>query len=91
MKSIIDFHKSDVPESLQTLLKNIFSSELKQISYSQSIISPIPFRIGVDMDKYFASRWLVGRLSKLGFSVSADEVKLYKESVAESLTDDFDL
>ena len=69
MKSIIDFHKSDV--SLQTLLKNIFSSELKQISYSQSIISSILFGIGVDMDRYFASTWLVNPPIEVGvFSFS---------------------
>ena len=33
------------------------------------------------MDNMFGSRWLIDELSKLGFSVSYDEVKRYKQSV----------
>ena len=33
------------------------------------------------MDNMFGSPWLIDELSKLGFSVSYDEIKCYKQSV----------
>jgi len=36
------------------------------------------------MDHVFGSRWLVDELSRLGFSVSYDEVNRYKQSIVES-------
>ena len=48
------------------------------------MIASIPFGIGVDIDKSFASKWLVNHLCKFGFSVSSDEVKLFKQSAINS-------
>lgn len=85
----LDYGKKWVPESLLVFLKHLVPSPLKQISIGQSItqcsrprsmIAPIPFGIGVDVDKSFSTRWLVDHLSKFGFSVSSDEVKLFKQS-----------
>ena len=38
----------------------------------------------IDLDKSFASKWLVDYISKFGFSITADEVLRYKESAIES-------
>ena len=37
------------------------------------------------------SKWLLGHLARLGFSVSSDEVKLYKQSVLLSSSNLIDL
>ena len=85
--------KEWIPHYLQTFLKIIIQSELKQNSISHSIIqsarprsviTPTLFGVGVEMDRVFGSRWLVDELSRLEFSISYDEVKIYKQSVIES-------
>ena len=48
------------------------------------VITPTLFGIGVEMDHVFGSRWLVNELSRLGFSISYDEVNRYKQSVIQS-------
>ena len=82
-----------VQGSLKLLLSHIIPVELKQISISHCIvqssrprssIAPIPFGIGIDLDKSFASKWLVDYISKFGFSITSDEVLRYKESAIES-------
>jgi len=64
----LEFAKNWVPESLLLFLKYIVPSELKQVSIGQcisqssrprSMIASIPFGIGVDIDKSFATKWLV--------------------------------
>ena len=78
-------------ESLQIFPGHLFPSKLKQISFGQciakasrprSMIVPIPFGIGIDVDKSFGTRWFVDHLAKFGFSISSDEVKLFKQSAA---------
>ncbi len=68
-----------IPHHLQTFLKIIVQSELKQNSIGHSIIqsarprsviTPTLFGIGIEMDHVFGSRWLVNELSRLGFSIS---------------------
>ena len=85
----LDYGKKWVPESMMSFLKHLVSSPLKQMSIGQSItqsarprsmIAPIPFGLGIDIDKSFATRWLVDHLSKFGFSITSDEVKLFKQS-----------
>ena len=44
-------------------------------------MSPVMFGVGVEMDIKFRSKWLINHLSRLGFSVSYDEVSAYKRSV----------
>ena len=89
---IADIKKSEglLPESLRKFLEVLIKGRLKRTAIGQVIVScsrprsavlPIPFGLGVDMDKMFGSRWLIDELSKLGFSVSYDEVKRYKQSV----------
>ena len=85
----IEFAKQWVPESLQLFLKHIIPSELKQVSIGQcisqssrprSMIASILFGVGVDIDKSFASKWFIDHMARLGFSISSEEVKLFKES-----------
>ena len=42
------------------------------------------FRIGVDADKSFATRWLLDHIALLGLSISSDEIMLTKQSAAVS-------
>ena len=50
----------------------------------RSVIPPIPIGVGIEMDHIFGSKWLINKLSLLGFSVSYDEVNRYKQSVIEN-------
>ena len=82
-------HLNWIPDNLRLFLKNLINSELKQESLGQCIIKatnwfsipPLLFGLGVDLDQTFGSKWLVDQLARLGFSVSSDEVKLFKQSV----------
>ena len=85
--------KEWVPESLQLFLKYLVPSTLKQISIGQcitqasrprSVMCPIPFGIGVELEKTFGSKWLLNHLSRFGFSITSDEVLRYKESAIEN-------
>ena len=48
------------------------------------MLASIPFGTGVDIDKSFATRWLVDHLALLGLSISSDKVKLFKQFAAAS-------
>ena len=89
----IDQSNRWVPRHLQTLLKTIIPSKLKQNSIGhaivqsarpRSVITPILFGVGVEMDHVFGSKWLINELAWLGFSVSYDEVMRYKQSVIQN-------
>ena len=78
-----------IPDSLMILFKIIMLNLLKQTAIAHSMIQtarprsvlcPIPFGLGVQLDKEFGSKWLISHLHKLGFSISPDEVKKYKQS-----------
>ena len=86
--------KQWVPESLSNFLGQIVHSDFKNMSIGQCIvqaaiprtlIAPIPFGVGVQVEKSFGSKWLVNHLSKLGFSVTTEEVLRYKQSVIENM------
>ena len=94
----IEFGKSWVPSYLRLLMETLIKNDLKQASIGQAIvsasrprlcISPIMFGLGVDSEKVFGSRWLLTELSRLGFSVSYDEVRRFKRNVVkhESITE----
>ena len=79
-----------VPQCLRTFLKMLGLPELKQNSIGQSIIqaawprsviTPILFGLGIEMDHVFGSKWLISELAHLGFSITYDEVVRYKQSV----------
>ena len=50
-------------------------------------IPPLLFDLGVDLDQTIGSKWLVRHLSRLGFSITPDEVTLYRQSVLEADTE----
>ena len=52
----------------------------------RSVIPPLLFGLGVEMDHVFGSKWLINELSRLGFSISYDEVTRYKQSVVKNET-----
>ena len=63
---------------------------LKQASLSQCILKaikpnsvklPLLFGLGVENDHTIGSKTLLTEISKLGFAISYDEVKQYKQSV----------
>lgn len=71
-------------------MKHLINNHLKQVSLGQAIvgavksrscISPVMFGLGIESDKVFGSRWLLTELSRLGFSISYDEVTRYKQFV----------
>ena len=85
--------KEWLPSLLNVFMEHVVGSELKQVAVSQaivqaarpkSVISPILFGLGVSVDHSFGSKWLLDSLSRFGFSVSYDEVNLYKQSVIQS-------
>jgi len=87
-----------LPQPLQLLLQNIIGNELKQIALGHSIvqacrprsvISPILFGVGVSLDHAFGSQWLLNTMSRLGYSISYDEVTRFKQSVV--MTDENEL
>lgn len=91
--SDIEHGKKWIPRYLQTFLDIIIPSEIRQTSIghsivqsarSKSVITPLLFGVGVEMDHVFGSRWLVEELFRLGFSVSYDEVIRYKQSVIQT-------
>ena len=75
-------------ESLRKFLKMLLKGRLKRSSEGQVVISAarprlvvLPmFGFGAEMDM-FGSPWFIDELSKLGFSVSYDKIKCFKQSV----------
>ena len=88
----LDRGRQWIPNHLQTFLKTIVLSQLQQNSIGHSIvqsarrtvITPTLFGLGIEMDHVFGSRWLIDEMSRLGFSISYDEVNRYKQSVIQS-------
>ena len=67
-----------IPENLNTF-QRLIPSQLKrksirqcitQASRPRSIVSPIPFRLGVEAESKFVLKWLINHLYQLGLSVS---------------------
>ena len=76
-------------------MKVLVPSVTKQVSIGQcllkaarprSVIPPLLFGLGVEMDHVFGCKWLINELSRLGFSISYDEVTRYKQSVVKNET-----
>lgn len=85
--------KEWIPPSLLLLLSHLVPSELKMFSIGQcitqssrprSLICPMQFGLGVELDSCFGSKWLLTHLSRLGFCISPDEVLRYKQSAIVS-------
>ena len=91
--SDIETGRKWLPESLFILLSHLLKSEIKINSIGQciveaarprSVIAPIPFGLGVETDHVTGSKWLVDHLSRLGFSITHEEVGRYKQSVIQT-------
>ena len=91
--SDIETGKKWLPNSLYILLSHLLKSEIKINSIGQciveaarprSVIAPIPFGLGVETDHVTGSKWLVDHLSRLGFSITHEEVGRYKQSVIQT-------
>lgn len=85
-----------IPPLLATFMQSLVRCKLKQSALSQaliqasrpqSIIMPLLFGLGVQLDHEFGSKFLLQVLSRLGFSVSYDEVTRFKMSVMQSHSD----
>ena len=85
--------KEWVPESLQLLLQHLIPSNVKQLNIGQciaqasrprSIICPVLFGLCIQVQKSFASKWLVNHLYRLGYPISYDEILRFKHSVMDS-------
>lgn len=68
------------------------TSDIKQGSIGQAILQavksstvlvPIRFGLGVEVDHVSGSRWFIDELFQLGFSISYDELSLLKQSVMQ--------
>ena len=81
-----------IPNYLRQFLHVLIESEIKVESIGQAIIksstraalTPMLFCLGVELDHVFGSKWLLDHLARLGFSITSDEVKLFKHSVLMS-------
>ena len=79
------------PNDIIAAAAKIIKSNIREISSDKSEY-PALDELGnidyaknwVDIDKSFATKWLVDHLAKFGFSISSDEVKLFKQSAAQS-------
>ena len=87
--------KEWLSEWLTAFLQVLVPSVTKRVSIGQcllkvarprSVIPPLLFGLGLEMDHVFGSKWLINELSRLGFSISYDEVTRYKQSVVKNET-----
>ena len=78
---------------LQTLLNHLIANDIKRNFIGQmitagarprSVIPPLMFGLGVEVDLVFGSQWLLEELSSFGASISYDEVRLFKQSLLMS-------
>ena len=87
----LDELKNWVPPLLNSFLNILINDSLKATAISHSIvqaciprscISPLLLVIDVSLDYYLASKWPITTLSKLGVSLSSDEVIKFKRSTS---------
>ena len=78
-------------------MKVIIPTRLKQVSLSQcivqvarprTVIAPIPFGVGLNIDKSTICKQLITHFSRLGFSISPEEVSQLKQSAMEDMEKD---
>ena len=92
-KSINDmkYNTENYPTAENSFLNILINDSLKATAISHSIvqaciprscISPLLLGIGVSLDYYLASKWPITTLSKLGVSLSSDEVIKFKRSTS---------
>ena len=83
-----------IPDSLQLFVKVIVPTRLKQVSLIQCIVQaarprtvivPIPFGVGLNIDKSTGCKQLITHFSRLGLSISPEEVSQFKQSATEDM------
>jgi hypothetical protein len=95
-----DLHKEKntefVPESLQLLLRRLFSENdcvvkvasighaIIQATRPRTVIAPLQISLGVQMHHHFGSRFLLDTLNNLGFASSYTEVQKFELNAAAS-------
>ena len=67
---------------MEVKVQSIGQSIIK--SSTRTVLTSILFRLGVELDHAFGSKWFIDHLAKLSVSVTSDEVKLYRQSVLSS-------
>ena len=89
----IETRTNILPPSLMLLMECLIENPLKQASIGQcllktmkpnSVIPPLLCALGVKIDHAICSKSLLIELSKLGYSISYDEVKRYEQSLVMS-------
>ena len=87
-KADIELDAEFLPSALKLLMKVLVGQGLKQASSDQCIlkavkpngvIPPLLFGLGVEIDHAISSKTLLSEISKLGYAISYDEVKRYKQ------------
>ena len=95
--SEIEENEKWVPDSLQLFMKFVVPTRLKQVSLSQcivqaarprTVISPIPFGVGLNIDKSTGCKQMITHFSRLGFSISPYEVSRFKQSAIADMDKD---
>ncbi|XP_069109699.1 uncharacterized protein [Argopecten irradians] len=91
-----DSNVAFVPDSLQLLLRTLFSEKdvdlkvasigqaIMQSSAPRGIIAPLQLGLGIQTHHQFGSRFLVDTLNSLGFCLSYSEVQSYERNAAMS-------
>ena len=82
-----------LPPYLRILITSVIKHLLKQVGIGQaivnaarpkSVITPILFGLGIELDHVFGSKWMLMELNRLGFCIGSDEVTCYKQSIVEN-------
>ena len=93
----IEYNKAWLPKLLQTLLKSLIENSPRQASIGQpiayaarprSVLCPILFGSGIELDDVFGSRWLLTEQNHRDYCISPKEVLHYKHSVVMNETTD---
>ena len=87
-----------LPLMLQMFLQPIVKVTVKRAAIGQclvraarpwSVIPPLLFGLGAELDHIFGSKWLINELFRLGYYISYDEVTRFKQnSIVSSNVED---
>ena len=78
-----------LPSILQMFLQPVVKSTVKRAAIGQclvraarprSVIPPLLFGLGVELDHISGSKWLIMELFRLGYSISYDEVARFRQN-----------
>jgi hypothetical protein len=86
-----------IPPLLFLCLSNIVASKMKTVSLGHALIqamrpnsalAPVRFALGVSLYHKLGSKWLLNLLSRMGLSISNDDVVRFKLSFVQTGSDD---